>query len=373
MANDIFESAVSIYYPMNQYRKYIVILISFLFVFFGFSVAGEVCAQDEAELDQILSGFEDVQKSDEDLEEVIEGFDDDGQREKKKAEREEEEILEGFDEESAEAERPVPRQAYLPDLLSLDGYFKLASTYNLHHHQAPGTDTDWHGLSRLRAKVMLELDAKFSDSWQARVAGHGFYDFAYEIQGRDNFTQDVLDENESELELGEVWLLGSITDQLDLKAGRQIVVWGKSDNIRVTDVLNPLDLREPGLTDLENLRLPVTMTKMDYFMWGLNLSAMVIHEVRYNKEPAFGSDFYPFPEPPPTNETPNTGFNIDNTQLALALNGIFHGWDASLYGAYFYDKTPHFELDSNAREKLKHARLKMLGGAFNIASGNWLF
>ena len=96
-----------------------------------------------------------------------------------------------------------------------------------------------------------------------------FYDFAYEIQGRDKFTQEVLDENENELEFDEVWLLGSITDRLDLKAGRQIVVWGKSDNIRVTDVLNPLDLREPGLTDLENLRLPVTMTKLDYFMWGL--------------------------------------------------------------------------------------------------------
>ena len=163
----------------------------------------------------------------------------------------------------------------------------------MYHHQAEGTDTEWHGLSRLRAKMVLELDAKFSESWQARVAGHGFYDFAYEIQGRDEFTQEVLDENENELEFGEVWLLGSITDQLDLKAGRQIVVWGKSDNIRITDVLNPLDLREPGLTDLENLRLPVTMTKLDYFLWGLNLSGMVIHEIRYNKEPGIRQRLFP--------------------------------------------------------------------------------
>ena len=358
---------------MNQYSKYNAILISFLFVFLWFPISGVLYAQDEVELEEILSGFEDNQKSDEDLQEVIEGFDDEAQSEKKKEEIEAEEILEGFDEDTAATEDWVSEQEYLPDFLSLDGYFKLGSSYNMYHHQAEGTDTEWHGLSRLRAKMVLELDAKFSESWQARVAGHGFYDFAYEIQGRDNFTQEVLDENENELEFGEVWLLGSITDQLDLKAGRQIVVWGKSDNIRITDVLNPLDLREPGLTDLENLRLPVTMTKLDYFLWGLNLSGMVIHEVRYNKNPEFGSDFFPAAQPLPTTESPDTGFDIDNTQYALALHGIFHGWDASLYGAYFYDDTPHLDTDSGGDQKLKHARLKMVGGAFNIAAGNWLF
>lgn len=336
-------------------------------------MTGGVYAQGEAELEEVLSGFEDNQKSDEDLQEVIEGFDDDAQSEKKKEEMEEEEILEGFDEDDVGDEALVPGQEYLPDFLSLDGYFKLGTSYNMHHHEAEGTDTEWHGLSRLRAKMVLELDAKFSESWQARVAGHGFYDFAYRIRGRDEFTQEVLDENEKELEFGEVWLLGSITDKLDLKAGRQIVVWGKSDNIRVTDVINPLDLREPGLTDLENLRLPVTMTKLDYFLWGLNLSGMVIHEVRYNKEPEFGSDFFPAAQPLPTTESPDTGFDIDNTQYALALDGIFHGWDASLYGAYFYDDTPHLDIDSSGGQKLKHARLKMVGGAFNIATGNWLF
>ena len=358
---------------MRHYSKYIAILITFLFVSFWFPISGGVYAQGEAGVEEILSGFEEDQKSDEDLQEVIEGFDDEAQSEKKKEEIEAEEILEGFDEDTAAAEDLVPEQEYLPDFLSLDGYFKLGSSYNMYHHQAEGTDTEWHGLSRLRAKMVLELDAKFSESWQARVAGHGFYDFAYEIRGRDEFTQEVLDENENELEFGEVWLLGSITDQLDLKAGRQIVVWGKSDNIRVTDVLNPLDLREPGLTDLENLRLPVTMTKLDYFLWGLNLSGMVIHEIRYNKEPEFGSDFFPAAQPLPTTESPDTGFDIDNTQYALALHGIFHGWDASLYGAYFYDDTPHLDTDSGGDQKLKHARLKMVGGAFNIATGNWLF
>ena len=106
-------------------------------------------AQDEAELEEILSGFENNEKSDEDLQEVIEGFDDEAQSKKKKEEIEAEEILEGFDEDTAAAEGLVSEQQYLPDYLSLDGYFKLGSTYNMYHHQAEGTDTDWHGLSPL--------------------------------------------------------------------------------------------------------------------------------------------------------------------------------------------------------------------------------
>jgi hypothetical protein len=106
---------------MNQYSKYIAIPILLLFVFFLFSISGEVYAQDAAELEEIN------QKSDEDLEEAVEGFDDEAQSEKKKEEMEEEEILEGFDEDAAEAEVLVPEQEYLPDFLSLDGYFKLGS------------------------------------------------------------------------------------------------------------------------------------------------------------------------------------------------------------------------------------------------------
>ena len=56
---------------MGQYSKHTTILISFFFVFFWLSISGGVYAQDEAELEEILSGFENNEKSDEDLQEVI--------------------------------------------------------------------------------------------------------------------------------------------------------------------------------------------------------------------------------------------------------------------------------------------------------------
>jgi hypothetical protein len=333
-------------------------------------------AQDDQKLDDILEGFEDGQKSGDELLEVMEGFEDEAQPSVETEEMSEEEILEEFEAEDQEAQSATAEKSNLQSFLSIDGYLKLSSVYAFRSHYAAGTDTSWHGLTRLRPEIKLIVDADLSEAWQARVSGHAFYDLAYTINGRSNFTDDVLDSYETEIMLDEVYLLGSLTRDLDLKAGRQIVVWGRSDNIRITDVLNPLDLRWPGLVDIEKLRLPVTMSKLDYYFKGWSLSGIVLHEVRYHMNPEFGSDFFPGTQSLPGQESPDEGFDIDNTQFAVSLNGIFHGWDVSFYFADIYAQNGYIAPTSMLpvpQFEIKHPRIKMLGGAFNIAWGNWLF
>ena len=305
------------------------------------------------------------------MQDVLEGFDD----EQKDAEKitTEDDILKGFDDDNKETGLKLPKDEIKPSIFSLNGDVELGASYNFAHHKPEGNETDWRGLSRLRTELNLELNAKFSSSWQARISGKGAYDFAYAIQGRDEFTDDVLDNYEKELELGETYLQGSLTKSLDVKMGRQIVVWGKSDNIRVTDVLNPLDMREPGLTDIEDLRLPVTMSRFDYYIGDWSLTGIVIHEIRFNKSPEYGNDFYPGSQPPPHEDKPDHCGK--DTEYAAAINGIFSGWDIAFYWADYYNDIPHTQLLSLGpppQIELIHARLKMIGAAFNAAFGNWL-
>ena len=319
-------------------------------------------AQNDQKTNEILEGFEDKQKNKDDLDDVIEGFEDEAAEDEEAEQKREDDSV-------------AKQESLLPSFLSIDGYLKLSTVYAYRAHDAAGTDTSWHGLTRLRPEIKLELDADLWERWQARVSGHAFYDLAYTLNGRSNYTSDVLDNYEKEIELDEAYLQGSLGRDLDLKAGRQIVVWGRSDNIRITDVLNPLDLRWPGLVDIEKLRLPVTKTKLDYYIKGWNLSGIVLHEVRYNKNPEFGSDFFPGNQPLPSRDSPKEGFSIDNTQFAAALNGIFTGWDISFYFADIYAQTgfiPVSATPSVPQSKIKHPRIKMFGGAFNIARGNWL-
>ena len=128
-----------------------------------------------------------------------------------------------------------------------------------------------------------------------------------------------------------------------------------------------------GLTDIEDLRLPVTMTRLDYYIGKLSLTAIALHEIRFNKNPEFGSDFYPSAIPLPLERKPESWGG--NTEFAIAVSGVFSGWDIAFYWADIYNDLPHTELVSNVpppQIEMKHARLKMYGSDFNIAMGNWL-
>jgi hypothetical protein len=350
-------------------------ILSILILFF-LPRQGALLAQTDQEIGEALQGFDDPKKSGDDLQETLDGFEDDAPVAVETEPSNEDDVLEGFEAEDESHHVAAAEKSSLPSFLSIDGYLKLSSVFAFLEHEAAGTDTSWHGLTRLRPEIKLTADADFPRGWQARVSGHAFYDLAFAINGRDNYTDDVLDSYETEIEFDEVYLQGSLSDDLDLKAGRQIVVWGRSDNIRITDVLNPLELRWPGLVDIEKLRLAVTMTKLDYYFKGWNFSGIVLHEVRYNRNPEFGSDFFPADQPLPNDESPDEGFAVENSQFAASLNGIFPGWDVSFYFADIYARSGFLSFTAQIpapRFEIKHPRLKMFGGAFNMAWRNWLF
>jgi hypothetical protein len=245
------------------------ILMTTLIVFilgFAFYIPDSVSAAEDLDMEELLEGFDDP--------DAETGEDTD-------------ELLEGFDDETPSTESSITEQKDSP--FAIDGYTKFGVTYN-YEHDAPETgETDWRGFSRLRAELTLELKTTISDNWQAQISGKGFYDFLYGLRGHDEFTDEVVANYESELELGETYVIGSLLPSLDIKVGRQIVVWGKSDTIRITDVLNPLNFREPGLTDIEDLRLPVTMTRFDYYFNQWSITGIGVHEIRFNKTPVPGS------------------------------------------------------------------------------------
>lgn len=312
----------------------------------------DAAAQDPA--DALLDGFAPVPSTGETGRDLLDGFDDTGT--------------------PADAAPPMPPPALQPDRpIRLEGYARLWTAYNVAQRLPAADDTDWRGLSRLKMALLLALDIRPADAWRIYVSGRGTWDAIYGLKGRGDYTDAMLDAGEHEVELRETYLQGRITRRLDIKLGRQIVVWGKSDNIRVVDVINPLDLREPGITDIENLRLPVTMTRLDGYLGNVNLTGIAIHEVRANENPPYGSDFYPDDAEPPAAHKPES--SLRNTQFAAAVSGVFPGWDLSLHWADGYRAESHLaEVSAGPSTvmKQKHARIRMAGAAANIALGDWL-
>jgi len=282
------------------------------------------------------------------------------------------ELLGGFDE-APKGDTGTSDESEINDDINekkwnINTLFSVSASYSYQQDKPQGDNADYRGLTKLRVKIQPEWQYKINAKWDTVISINTNYDLAYRIKGRSDFSQDTLDTNESELEIKEMFLRGTITPQLDIKIGRQIVVWGKSDSLRVVDILNPLDFREPGMVDIEDLRLPISMIKSDYYMGDWNLSAIIIPEIRFNKLPPFGSDFYLAGNNLlPPEDKPN---HFSDSEFALAMMGNFSGWDVSLHYANVYNDMPHLSITNPKRRE--YARINMGGVAANIVSGSWL-
>ncbi len=281
-----------------------------------------------------------------------------------------EDDLSGFDSEEVTESNEV--QAKEDPRVVIGGDLAFKTSYGLIKHKVNGIE--YGGFNQAQISLFLELDAKLSEDWKLKVSGDAFYDGIYDMHSNTKSSSDILDAYRTQLRLDDTYIQGKITSDLDAKIGRQIVVWGKSDNIRVTDVINPMDNRTPAMTDIEDLRLSVGMAKFDYYIDAWNLSAMIIGESRIMEEAPARSEFFPvdkiFPVAPnPFIELVTPSSSWDNTQYAFAANGIFSGWDLSFYGADVLDQKWHIDSMKQVR---KVSKVKMLGSAFNIATGSWL-
>jgi hypothetical protein len=275
-----------------------------------------------------------------------------------------EDILGGFEEEPeflVEEESPTQDERWW----DLSGSVELSGSYNYRHHRSD-TGTSYFGFQRLRLRGNLQLDLELPYDWAFRGEGWAFFDPAYQFQGRRKYTRAVLDAYEDDAEFGEVWLAGSLHDRVDVKLGRQVQIWGRSESLRVVDVLNPLDNREPGRVDLEDLRRPVGMLRVDGYLGDWSLTGLVIPEIRFDHRPQVGSDFFPGSFEPPSLEPDD----FEDLELAGKLTGIFSGWDVTFLGAWFWNDTPR--LARNPPLRLVHDRLWLVGSAGNYTKGSWL-
>ena len=329
---------------------------------FVFALISLLSLQSHAdEVDEAMSGFDDEpvtvtqEKSVEDV--LLDGFDDISVTAADDHKSAEDELLDGFeDDASTSSEIDDEPSSFVP---GLTGELTQQIAYSLYNEKPHDN------ISSFKSSLFLDYEHKFENGFKFKANAKAYYDAIYDIKGSEKFAQDELDELRSEVELFDAYIEGKITDNFDMKLGRQVVVWGRSDTIRVTDVLNPLDKRRPGMVDIEDLRLPVAMAKFDYFVGDWRVTPIAILEQRFSKKPPFGSIFYPLPFAAPDDK------DYSDVTYALSVGGEFPGWDVNFYAARIHDDEGHVVLSSQT--SIHHDKVNMFGTALNILSGSWLF
>ncbi len=140
--------------------------------------------------------------------------------------------------------------------------------------------------------------------------------------------------------------IGVKSSGLNLKLGWQQVVWGEAFGFYFADIINPKDLTELGLGDLEGNRLTVPMLNAKYISQSNSAQLVIIPTPMISRIPKVGSAFsFPYESvfadyPVSVSDTRHPQLALDNFEGGLRLSTNVRS--TSLAGFYFYgfDRNP---------------------------------
>jgi hypothetical protein len=146
--------------------------------------------------------------------------------------------------------------------------------------------------------AQLETEYKINENIQFFSILRWFYDSAYELEGKYRNDPKWESKTNQKLRFPEKlqWLrecyLDVLTDNLDLRLGKQQVVWGTADGVRILDLINPLDYREWTLKDYIDSRIPLWMLNAEgKLLMDGQLQLLLIPDWEPNYYPPAGAPF----------------------------------------------------------------------------------
>lgn len=215
----------------------------------------------------------------------------------------------------------------------------------------------------------------FTDTLGVTLKGLAVYDAVYDVE------EDLHVEDEEEyhayVDLREAFV-DLAFDKMDVRLGKQQVVWGKTDGFRVLDTVNPLDYKEFVLNDFLDSRIPLWMAKMEYyFTFEYSLQAVIIPEMQFFEQANAGSEYElnvlsAVPEGGQSvviNDRREPEESFEHTEYGLKFTGFHEGWDFTLNYLYSWDDVPAIKLALDASTGTltaspEHERLHIVGGSF---------
>ncbi len=281
-----------------------------------------------------------------------------------------------------------------------------------------------HGFQKVQNRLQLDLDADLAGSLRLRAIGRLLYDPRRLLVGPDpDYEQEPIDRwqvagtRSTEAELRELYLdwrgrLGPV--RLDVRAGKQQVVWGQAFGLRILDVVNALDYREFILDDFVDARIPSLALRVEGFWRGWSFEAFALPDFEPDRLADPSSEFAldpelpgflpafreipasplvpePFPFVVLEDEDVPRDWRFSNTGWGLRVGRYWKGFDLSLHYRDAYDPTIAFERRIEEREILvtvapgvtfpvtvpvnrlqpDHVRVRTLGAAFATARGSF--
>ncbi len=185
-----------------------------------------------------------------------------------------------------------------------------------------------------------------------------------------------------ELELRELYLDTDFKGG-HLRVGKQQIVWGQADGLKLLDVVNPQSFRQFILEDFDSSRIPLWTVNLEWYLPVGDLQFLWIPDTSMHDLPGSGATFEitaPFVSIPsgipvviePVNRPDNIIIDAD---YGLRLSMFPNGWDVTINYLYRYDDFPvirqRFE-SGTLQLSSEYERTHTVGGSASNAFGDFI-
>lgn len=195
--------------------------------------------------------------------------------------------------------------------------------------------------------------------------------------------------NSSEFELRELYVEFA-SDNVYFTLGKQQVVWGKADGLKVLDIVNPQSYRDFILEDFDDSRIPQWIANIETNIGEWDAQFLWVPDQSYHILPTDGALYTPtspllLPQPQagvssvevkPFKRPARTLMDSD---VGLRLSRFWKGWDLSLNYLYQYENLPLLYQRSSLTANGLHVEIEpqyrrthVLGGSFSNAFDDWV-
>jgi len=174
---------------------------------------------------------------------------------------------------------------------------------------------------------------------------------------------------------------------VDLRIGKQQIIWGKADGVFITDIVSPKDLTEFLLRDFDEIRMGITSLKADYYMGDNTFELVWIPAFTPTQIAPEGSIWRPampdFKVPFTINTSKETvKQSLENSEAFAKFSALTALVDFEIMAGYAWDDDPtmhmikHMDLSNPQQPELdsitvypEHHRLTIGGGSFSTTIG----
>lgn len=195
-----------------------------------------------------------------------------------------------------------------------------------------------------------------------------------------NASYNVLASHRAGFELREAYL-DHREEHWGFRFGRQLVIWGAADGVRITDLVSPLDLSEFLAQDYDDIRMPVNALRFFVFNDKMKLELIAVPTFQGYVLPTEAGNawniFAAGSKIPIVWDDSNSrpAFKFSNIEYGGRLSFTLPGVDFSIAGLHTWNKMPVFKYELSPEKvtvRPEYYRMGFIGGDISKPWGQFV-